>query len=133
MARPSGQAPSTSAGTDEHRQSLNRAVGAANAQDRAWGYGVPKDGALAGKNNAVWAKVLLPSADGNITVPHALGQKPVVCELKHVEMPPGVTPMHVSAQPYNYDDWTTTTCQVHIHVIAGAASNVVGVFLVKGE
>lgn len=132
MARPSGHTPSIAGGHDL-RPNLNRHIGTANAQDKAWGYGQPRDGATVGKNNAVWARVLLPGADGILDIPHALGQVPVTCELKFVEAPPGVTPVHASAQPINPTNWTATLCQVHIHLITAAVANCTGVFIVKGE
>jgi hypothetical protein len=108
-------------------------LGAANLRERALGYGTLKDGENVGKQNAVAATIRL-SGPGEYEVPHKLGTKPVLCELKKVVSAVGATPVpHASASPVRESEWTETTCRVNIILTsAGTLSNTVATFIIKG-
>lgn len=129
----SGQVPSQ-ASAHAAASALTSALGEANLQKEALGFGQPADGGAMGRFAAVWAKGALTGATSQILdLPHSLGRVPVSVVLDHVDCPPGTEPMHVSAQPYDKDKWTATLCRMHIYLVGPTRSNNVGVFQVRGE
>jgi hypothetical protein len=135
MAKPKGALPS--AAIDEAvSRALARRLGAANMQDRALGYGRPKHGELAGKQNAVWSEVEIKAADdpSDLEVPHALGSVPVFCTLMFWDNPT-TADVFVAARPVFVHRWTTSTCRVAVAKVSGAGT-LAGTrltFLVGGE
>lgn len=136
MAAPNPQGSVPPPGLDEAiRAALTKALGAANLQDKAFGYGKPKAGVLVGKHNAVWSTVrLLAGADLNdVEVPHSLGDVPVVCQLHHWDN--ATTPdVFFIARPILAHKWTKSTCRVAVKMSgSGSADDTVLTFLVGGE
>ena len=124
--------PSAAVVEEMVRKILNE-MGSANLRDKALGYGSLTDGALLGKQNAVVAKVRLSGA-GEYEVKHALGAKPVLCELKHIESAVGATPVpHATCSPVRMSEWTETTARVNLFLVAGSLDNVIATFVVKGQ
>lgn len=134
--KPQGAIPTQAIDTAV-RRALTKALGASNMQDRALGHGRPKNGALVGKQNAVWANVVLTSATVpdplNVDVAHNLGAVPVVCNLVHWEN--ANTPdVFFIVRPVNQHKWTRSSCTVaYVKSGTGNVDGTVLTFMVGGE
>lgn len=122
---------------DAVRKVLLGGVGGANLQDRALGYGRPKHGALVGKQNAVYADVVINDVTdlAGVEVPHNLGSVPVLCQLVQWENAADATLAFVANQ-VNQHKWTSSTCVVRVTRVDGGAGSIDGTrltFMVGGE